>query len=67
MPKDKYEAMDLVLKWETEGAPTELNPADLPPRDRDISSETEPAKELAPLKDVLPIYDFSWMALQRVE
>ena len=38
---------------------TEANAADPPPRDRDLLSETGPAKELAPLKDILPIYDFS--------
>ena len=51
----------------TERVPTEVNPADLPARDRDLSSETQPAQELVSHKDVLAIYDFSWVAIQRTE
>ena len=42
-----------------ERAPTEANPADVPPRGRDLFFETELARELASFKDALPIYDFS--------
>ena len=51
----------------TERVPTEVNPADLPSRDRELSFETEPVKELASLSDILPTYDFSWVTLQRAK
>ena len=51
----------------TERVPTEVNPADLPSRDRGRSFETEPVEELASLSDILPAYDFSWVALQRAK
>ena len=51
----------------TERVPTEVNSADLPSRDRELSFETEPVKELASLSDILPTYDFSWVALQRAK
>ena len=44
----------------TERVPTDVNPADLPPRDRDLPLETEKAKELVFFKDTLSIYDCSW-------
>ena len=44
-----------------------VNPADLPPRDRDLSFETEPARELVSLKDVASVYDVSRLVIQRAE
>ena len=42
-----------------ERVPAGVNPADLPSRGRELSFPTEPAKELAPLKDLLTSYDFA--------
>ena len=49
-----------------ERVPTEVNPADFPPRDRDLFFETEPAQGLLSPKAILSICDFSWMAPQIV-
>ena len=51
----------------TERAPTEVGPPDPPPRDRDLPLEAGLAKEVVPLKDIVSIYDFSWMALRGFE
>ena len=51
----------------TERVPTDVNPADLPSRDRELSPETEPANELAPLSGLLSTFDCSWVLLQRAK
>ena len=57
---------DDIGLW-AERVPTEVNPANFPSRDRDLSFEAEPARELVSLKDILSIYDFSRTAPQRAQ
>ena len=53
---------DIAL-W-TERVPTDVNPADLPSRNKELPFSTQPSVELASLTDLLSSYDFSWVLLQ---
>ena len=56
---------DDIGLW-AERLPAEVNPAGHPPRDRDLSFETEAAKALVPTKDILSSYDSSSMAPKNI-
>ena len=59
--------LNATLGLWTERAPTQATPADPASRDRDLPFKTELSIAIVSLKDILSVYDISWIALQRAE
>ena len=56
-----------VVAIMTERAPTQKNPADLPPRRREPSFTTVPSRDLASIDQLLSMRDSTWMLFQQTD